>query len=546
MGANKKIFNQNVEIIGKTDFIDITDHHKKQSVNIVLHNAVSSVADPVAGQVYYNTVDGHYYGFDGAAWKQLDNESLSAWLSDTPVQNVTINQPSAGSASKASRADHVHKLCEHNHSNADNGGAVSYNSLTNRPIISQPSTVEPGEVNSSSSGRVGTGTEYARADHSHDLGEHNHSNAATGGTISHSSLTGLASDGHLQYIRADGLRSFTGAVGGVDPTQAAHLTTKAYVDARFHNSDWKDAVRVATGNNITLSGLINVDGISVVAGDRVLVRMQNDQAKNGIYTVQNGTWSRANDANHSNNVTMGLSVAVASGNEFKGTAWMLRTSDPIVLDTTPLEFVQIPGVTDIDGENLGGQGVEVFSMRVGNKLQFRKLAEHQNRSINIGYSAQNENEIVFMVNEANVWLQNLNGILPIVKGGTGATTVEAALNNFNFTTIGRNLRLIANPSEQSFIRINQDGTIELLTLSQLITAVGATKKFSGNIGVISANSSIVVTHNLATQDVIVQIRRATTPFDIVDFDVEIINNTQIRIWSPVAISANAFRVTIIG
>ncbi len=547
MGANKKIFNQNIEIIGKTDFKDITDHHKKQSVNFVIHNAATDITAPVAGQVYYNTDDEHYYGYDGEFWKRLDNEDLENWLSDTAPQNVTFIQPSAGSATKAARADHVHKLCEHNHSNAENGGTISYRSLTDKPTISQPATEKPGEVKNSTSGKVGTETKYAREDHSHDLGTHNHSNDATGGTISHNHLTGLDNDDHHQYIKADGTRPFTGTVGGVDPTQAAHLATKAYVDARFNKTDWKDAVRVATTENVlSLSGIMIVDGISVEEGDRVLVRKQVNPQENGIYIVHNGAWSRSPDASDHTQVTMGLSVGVTYGDELAGTAWMLQVTDPVNVGVTPLEFIQIPGVSDIDGENLGSKDVEVFIGKEGNRLQFRKLAEHQNQTINIGYSFTDENEIVFMVNEANVMLQNLGGVLPIVKGGTGATTVDGALTNFEFTTIGKNLRLIANPAEQSFIRINQNGTIELLTLSQLTTAIGATKKYSANIGSITANSNVLITHNLGTQDVIVQIRRASSPFDIVEFDVEIINTTQVRIWSPISIAANEYKVSVIG
>lgn len=49
-------------------------------------------------------------------------------------------------------------------------------------------------------------------------------------TTDHGSMTGLLSDDHTQYSLVDGTRAFTGAVGGITPTLAAHLTTKQYVD----------------------------------------------------------------------------------------------------------------------------------------------------------------------------------------------------------------------------------------------------------------------------------------------------------------------------
>ena len=50
------------------------------------------------------------------------------------------------------------------------------------------------------------------------------------GLISHSDLTDLSNDDHLQYVPRDGSRGFTSTVSGVDPTASYHLTTKFYVD----------------------------------------------------------------------------------------------------------------------------------------------------------------------------------------------------------------------------------------------------------------------------------------------------------------------------
>lgn len=49
--------------------------------------------------------------------------------------------------------------------------------------------------------------------------------------LDHSDLNNLTSgDDHTQYILVTGTRPFSGAVGGVTPTQDAHLATKLYVD----------------------------------------------------------------------------------------------------------------------------------------------------------------------------------------------------------------------------------------------------------------------------------------------------------------------------
>jgi len=63
---------------------------------------------------------------------------------------------------------------------------------------------------------------------------------------------------------------------------------------------WKEPVFGATtvaGGNITLSGTQTIDGLSVTAEKRVLVKDQTAQEDNGIYVCKAGAWERADKAN---------------------------------------------------------------------------------------------------------------------------------------------------------------------------------------------------------------------------------------------------------
>lgn len=59
---------------------------------------------------------------------------------------------------------------------------------------------------------------------------------------------------------------------------------------------WRPSVKVGTTANITLSGTQTIDGIAVIAGDRVLVKDQTTTSQNGVYVVAAGAWARATDA----------------------------------------------------------------------------------------------------------------------------------------------------------------------------------------------------------------------------------------------------------
>lgn len=51
-------------------------------------------------------------------------------------------------------------------------------------------------------------------------------------------------------------------------------------------------VKLATLTNITLSGLQTIDGVALVAGDRVLVKDQTDKTQNGIWFASATAWTR--------------------------------------------------------------------------------------------------------------------------------------------------------------------------------------------------------------------------------------------------------------
>jgi hypothetical protein len=99
---------------------------------------------------------------------------------------------------------------------------------------------------------------------------------------------------------------------------------------------YKDPVRVATTANITLSAPQTIDGVAVVAGDRVLVKDQATASQNGIYLCAAGAWTRATDMDTDAEAQRGSTTYVQFGTIFAGTYFQLQTSasNPIVVGTS--------------------------------------------------------------------------------------------------------------------------------------------------------------------------------------------------------------------
>ncbi len=98
----------------------------------------------------------------------------------------------------------------------------------------------------------------------------------------------------------------------------------------------KNPVKVATTVNITLSAPQTIDGVSVVALDRVLVKNQTNPVQNGIWLVQSGAWTRAADFDGAGEVVGGTEVFVTEGATQASTSWFVTGSGAILPGTNAI------------------------------------------------------------------------------------------------------------------------------------------------------------------------------------------------------------------
>ena len=121
------------------------------------------------------------------------------------------------------------------------------------------------------------------------------------------------------------------------PTGATDIANKQYVDFYAAGLSWKQPVATATSANLTsLSGLQTINGVTLTAGERVLVKDQTTASQNGIYTASASAWTYAVGADDWNEY-VGAIVFVVEGS-LTGTAWFCTAQPGGTLGVTDMNW----------------------------------------------------------------------------------------------------------------------------------------------------------------------------------------------------------------
>jgi hypothetical protein len=514
-------------------FLVSIDLNKNELQNAVIQNLATAPATPLAGQVYYNTADNQLYIYNGTRWEVAGNAVQSGLLSARPAA-ATVD---AGTIYYATDTYLFYY---------SNGSAWAQ--------TNQFGTITAQTTYGASSGN-GSSTDYARSDHTHGT--------PALGTSTPTAITGTASAGSASVpSKEDHTHAFTptqdlsmatfkltnlgtptsgtdaatktyadlmlpktggtmsGAIAmgtnkitGLDtPTADSDAANKGYVDAVAQGLDVKASVVYATaapleaytfsatsGGTLTANanGELDIDGYIVsTVGTRILVKNETstNAPYNGIYTVTDAgglssVWilTRSADANTSAEVTDGLFTFVEQGDTLASTSWVLTTNNPITLNTTNLVFSQFSGA----GTYTASNGV----LLTGTNFTFAPRS---------GYGL-----------------------------ATGASGAEVKLA----TTSGLNL--------SSDLAVGAGLGISVLTNTVAIDTTVVARKYAQLIGD-GTLTSITVTHNLNTTDVVVSVYANSAPYGEIVCDVNHTTVNTITLLFTVAPALDSYRVAVIG
>lgn len=234
-----------------------------------------------------------------------------------PVNTQQITGLAAGSAAS-------HAVNKSQMDAADAATLASANAYTDAATPTFGSPVAVGTANAD-----GSGAAVARANHVHDL------TFATLNTVLGEANATLGVNSQKIGSLADG-------------TVSSDAINKGQLDAAISAlSDgirWKSPVKALASSNITLSGAQTIDGVSIVAGDRVAAIGQTTASARGIYVAAAGAWTRASD------LAAGSSAASIVFAVEQGTAagdrryYCTNDTGSAVVGTDGLAFIEIPSI----------------------------------------------------------------------------------------------------------------------------------------------------------------------------------------------------------
>lgn len=224
-------------------------------------------------------------------------------------------------------------------------------------------------------------------------------------------------------LKLDQGATFNTAVTVGTPTATGHATTKSYVDALIAvGLRWASngPVKAASTVNIpSLSGLLTIDGVTLTAGQRVLVWKQDTASQNGIYAAAVGAWTK--DTTDSK---AGIMVFVEGGSTYND--WTFQA----ITDTSWQETSKVDTITAGTSLTKSGNEISVASGGITNTQIANSTINLTSKTASLG-ALDNANsgydtwgELTAAATSENILtkLNNLYAAIGLARGTTNYNT----------------------------------------------------------------------------------------------------------------------------
>jgi len=162
----------------------------------------------------------------------------------------------------------------------------------------------------------------------------------------------MSSDSASKAASQQSIKAYVDSVAsGLDLKCSSHAATTANLSADYNNGS--SGVGATLTNNSTQAAL-SIDGQTMVADERALIKDQSSGAQNGIYTVStvgdastNWVLTRATDFDTSTEITSGAFTFVETGSSYADSGWVMTTDGSVTVGTTSLSWTQFSGAGQI-------------------------------------------------------------------------------------------------------------------------------------------------------------------------------------------------------
>ena len=299
---------------------------------------------------------------------------------------------------------------------------------------------------------------------------------------------------------------------GLDPKPSSRLSTTAVLtDTPVYNNGTSGVGATLTGATTGAvsdgTGVGQIDGVTVVAGDRILVKDQANAAHNGIYVVTvlgNGTTAyvltRATDMDESTEIVSAFTF-IEEGTTNADSGWVCTTDAPVTMGTTLITFAQFSGAGQIIAGNGLAKTGNTLDVTVDSRTAGTATTEIVNDEVRIASAWIGQTSLTTLGTiTTGSWQGTAIGT---AYGGTGATTVANARTNLDVVqrpasaiTDG-NLMVAAAGGNQlagTGISVAGDALTGLTALTvDTITLNGSTISSTGNLTFAPTNNVIIPT-----------------------------------------------------